>query len=239
MKLNNVSTKIFHYCPKLLQTISFGLVFFFHIHSWSAPALKCQKLFEPNTKIIQLNKNLLNTKRILKKLKTSGIDADQVRIVLSYGYMATVNLTYKGRNIGHGELVDISNQDSPGKIYIQLISLQNGFEGKGLGILMYLALAKAAYTNGQILGSSYDLTTESAGLWKSLVKSGLAAKTESRGSSEYEFKFDVLQSMSFQAEVDRLLNYFKLRPGEQLQSTGHIKPMAQYEFPDVDAESSD
>lgn len=239
MRLNNVRTKIFHYCPKLLQTISFGLVFFFHIHIWSAPALKCQKLFEPNTKIFGPNKNVLNTQRIFKKLEASGIDADQVRIILTFGDMATVNLTYKGRNIGHGELVDISNQDSPGKIYIQLVSLQHSFEGRGLGILMYLALAKAAYMNGQILGSSYDLTTESAGLWKSLVKSGLATKTESRGSSEYEFKFDVLQSMSFQAEVDRILNYFKLRLGEQLQSTGHIKPMARYEFPDVDTESSD
>ncbi|MGE0762825.1 MAG: hypothetical protein AB7N80_06065 [Bdellovibrionales bacterium] len=159
---------------------------------------------------------------VLTRIKSAGIETENLRLVVKYGDMASVELLYNNLNIGYGELVDLENQNNPGRIYIPFngISLVDDYQGKGLGTLIYLALAKAAYVNGQIFESSYDINSSARGVWRRFVRQGLAIDL---GRDQYEFKFEVLQDSKFQQGVDELLELFKLRPNEYVHPTGEVR----------------
>lgn len=158
--------------------------------------------------------------RVFKRIESSGINLDGLRLVMSTGDMSDINVVYKGKNIGYADLDTVENQMNSGRIFINSLSVNEKYLGHGIGFLIYLALAKAAYLNGHILESSYDLNYDSTKIWESLVRSGLAKKM---ATGSYEFNFEVLSSVPFQTAVDSILDRFKLRQGEELLSTGDLK----------------
>ncbi len=194
-------------------------LFLFCQSAYSAGPRSCNQIFGTSSPAAR-SPFSLNQIKILEKIKKSGIEMQDLRIVSSTGDMADVNLLYKSKNIGFGSLDAVENQQHLGRIHISFISVQDSYSGKGLGLLMYLALAKAAYMNGYILESSYDLNLNSERLWDHFVTTGLAKKMN---PGRYEFKFEVLSSVEFQTAVDHILSHFNLKPGERLLSTGHLQ----------------
>lgn len=153
----------------------------------------------------------IDSRSFFDALASNGIAKEGLRMTLERGEGAQVTLYYRGESIGSGQLQYNENANHAGRIYIDSIRVNDDFTGKGLGLLLYMGLAKQAYLEGKILESSHDLNTDSTSVWQRLVKSGVAKKVDSQF---FEMRMDVLESLEFQFELDTILSEFKLRPGE-------------------------
>lgn len=179
--------------------------------------LRCSQIFYNSGELVVGAKFDIHPENILQKLIRSGLKISELRLVLSFGEAAEVNIFYKKENIGGGTLEYYENEIVPGKIFINYIELKEEFVGRGIGILAYLALSKAAYLEGRILQSSYDLSSESTAVWEKLTRSGIAQKIEGEG---YEFRLTTLRALEFQSSVDYLLDHFKLKKNESVSNSG-------------------
>lgn len=106
-----------------------------------------------------------------EKLISKGIDPEAISFRLFYSKFLFVDmyLSYKGESVGHFKA--IYNKDL--RLFESHVSINNNFRGKGLGLLMYIALAKEVYRIYQTpLISSNGPSPDAQRVWNSIVQNG-------------------------------------------------------------------
>jgi GNAT superfamily N-acetyltransferase len=190
------------------------------IYSLSAHAAgSCKKIFaspNSNKSITSRRSPDLAVDELRETIEKNGVALKDLRLAVQEGEGAVVELFYRRQIIGNGQLQYFENTNHFGRIYIDIIHVDDAYRGKGLGSLMYLALAKQAHLQGVILESSHDLTSDSTSIWNRFAKAGLATKVDNQF---FEMDERIFTSQQFQAKLDDLLSALRLRPSEVIAGT--------------------
>lgn len=151
---------------------------------------------------------------VVERLQEKQINPADLRIVSRAQGGGGVFVFYQGKQVGQALLELPERGVHAGKIFAKSVRLAYSLEGRGIGTLMYLALARQAQQNGFILESHYDRNESGTQMWERLTARGLAKQVD---HLFFEFRREVLWDPEFQKQVDQLLRQFTAQPGESFR----------------------
>ena len=131
------------------------------------------KFIKPNTEVKPGVEELFDSNPELANAVYEALGFDNLtsKVTLSKKFADTYNIVYNGKTIG---TIDIPSDLEGNTISIGDVNIKPEFRGKGLGVETYKAAMKIA---GKPL-ESFMATDEANRVWNSLIKQGLAKKTD-------------------------------------------------------------
>jgi len=167
-----------------------SLILIWSMNAFASGDNICAAVFAEANKDTKTSESLDGSPRpfsFQEKLISKGLDQKKLsfRLYHSDHFFVELDLYYADEALG--KIKGLYNPDL--QVFESHVSIHNpGFRGKGLGLLLYVALAKKVYTLYQTpLVSSLAPSPDAQALWQSIVKNGWGAIHAFPGGPRYYF----------------------------------------------------